>query len=215
MDYHDSVKLCDFTHATRFSNGDDLQTASYGNPAYLSPEILEERPFNPRTADVWALGVCLHVLCTSKLPFILIPTLSSDAHSSNRPQDIQTGKALQNAPPTTSQQQITTQSHSNMDLQNAEDNFTGKLGSLLSPDSTINNNPSAGSSTKQFDVEPLIAPPGLKIQPCPDTFETDPLTLMKKGLDLRVIAPSVNLSQEASELLKGLLHYVLKVMCIF
>jgi len=31
--------------------------------------VLEHRPFNPRTADVWALGVTLHVLLTSRLPF--------------------------------------------------------------------------------------------------------------------------------------------------
>jgi len=31
--------------------------------------VLEQRPFNPRTADVWALGVTLHVLLTSRLPF--------------------------------------------------------------------------------------------------------------------------------------------------
>ena len=31
--------------------------------------MLEHRPFNPRTADVWALGVTLHVLLTSRLPY--------------------------------------------------------------------------------------------------------------------------------------------------
>ena len=43
----------------------DLQ----GSPGYWPPEVLEHRPFNPRTADVWALGVSLHVLLTSRLPF--------------------------------------------------------------------------------------------------------------------------------------------------
>ncbi|ESN95115.1 hypothetical protein HELRODRAFT_143604, partial [Helobdella robusta] len=69
VDHHDCVKLCDLSCATRFCNGDELQTTSYANSAYLSPEIIENKPFNPRTADVWALGVCLHVLLTSKLPF--------------------------------------------------------------------------------------------------------------------------------------------------
>ena len=40
-----------------------------GSPGYWPPEVLEHRPFNPRTADVWALGVTLHVLLTSRLPF--------------------------------------------------------------------------------------------------------------------------------------------------
>jgi len=40
-----------------------------GSPGYWPPEVLEQRPFNPRTADVWALGVTLHVLLTSRLPF--------------------------------------------------------------------------------------------------------------------------------------------------
>ena len=46
-----------------------MRACVQGSPGYWPPEVLERRPFNPRTADVWALGVTLHVLLTSRLPF--------------------------------------------------------------------------------------------------------------------------------------------------
>ena len=69
---NDRIKLCDFSRATHFSNGDALQTVSYSQPPYSSPEILEKKPHNPKTSDIWALGVCLHFLLTSKLPFTAV-----------------------------------------------------------------------------------------------------------------------------------------------
>jgi len=39
-----------------------------GTPYYLSPEILESRPYSFKS-DVWALGVLLYEMCTLKPPF--------------------------------------------------------------------------------------------------------------------------------------------------
>ena len=39
-----------------------------GTPFYLSPEILEEKPYNEKS-DVWALGCILYELCTFKYPY--------------------------------------------------------------------------------------------------------------------------------------------------
>jgi len=44
-------------------------TCRFGTPGHWPPEVLERRPYNPRSADVWALGVTLYVLLTSRLPF--------------------------------------------------------------------------------------------------------------------------------------------------
>jgi serine/threonine protein kinase len=40
-----------------------------GSSGYWLPEVLDRKEFNPRQADVWALGVCLCIMLTSRLPF--------------------------------------------------------------------------------------------------------------------------------------------------
>lgn len=39
-----------------------------GTPYYLSPEMVEGKPYSTK-ADIWALGVVLYQLCALKLPF--------------------------------------------------------------------------------------------------------------------------------------------------
>jgi len=39
-----------------------------GTPYYISPEIIENRPYNFKT-DIWSLGVILYEMCTLKPPF--------------------------------------------------------------------------------------------------------------------------------------------------
>ena len=40
----------------------------YGTPLYLSPELIENRPYNEKT-DIWSLGVLLYELCMLTQPF--------------------------------------------------------------------------------------------------------------------------------------------------
>jgi NIMA (never in mitosis gene a)-related kinase len=40
-----------------------------GTPYYLSPEVIENRPYSLPT-DIWSLGVLLYELCAMKKPFI-------------------------------------------------------------------------------------------------------------------------------------------------
>ena len=40
-----------------------------GHPGYWLPEVLQRKEYNPRSADVWGLGVTLYVMLTSRLPF--------------------------------------------------------------------------------------------------------------------------------------------------
>jgi NIMA (never in mitosis gene a)-related kinase len=39
-----------------------------GTPYYLSPEIINSKPYNSKT-DIWSLGVMLYEMCCLKPPF--------------------------------------------------------------------------------------------------------------------------------------------------
>ena len=39
-----------------------------GTPYYLSPEIVQSKPYNAKT-DIWSLGVMLYELCALRPPF--------------------------------------------------------------------------------------------------------------------------------------------------
>lgn len=39
-----------------------------GTPYYLSPEIVQSKPYNSKT-DIWSMGVMLYELCSLKPPF--------------------------------------------------------------------------------------------------------------------------------------------------
>merc|ERR1711918_8416 len=40
----------------------------YGTPLYLSPELVENKPYNEKT-DIWSMGIMLYELCTFHTPF--------------------------------------------------------------------------------------------------------------------------------------------------
>uniref|UniRef100_A0A3Q2SSL6 non-specific serine/threonine protein kinase n=1 Tax=Fundulus heteroclitus TaxID=8078 RepID=A0A3Q2SSL6_FUNHE len=62
------VKLCDFGFARAMSVSTLVLTSIKGTPLYMSPEIVEERPYD-HTADLWALGCILYELHTGVPPF--------------------------------------------------------------------------------------------------------------------------------------------------
>eukprot|EP01016_Furgasonia_blochmanni_P037671 TRINITY_DN4461_c0_g1_i5.p1 TRINITY_DN4461_c0_g1~~TRINITY_DN4461_c0_g1_i5.p1 ORF type:complete len:639 (-),score=39.67 TRINITY_DN4461_c0_g1_i5:980-2896(-) len=63
-----NIKLGDFGIAIILSHTFDKAKTSIGTPYYLSPEIIERRPYSFKS-DVWSLGVLLYEMCALKYPF--------------------------------------------------------------------------------------------------------------------------------------------------
>ncbi len=62
-------KLGDFGISKVLSGTRSRAKSIVGTPYYLSPEILNENPYNMKT-DIWALGVLLYELTALRRPFI-------------------------------------------------------------------------------------------------------------------------------------------------
>lgn len=63
-----TVKLLDFGFASFYAPKHFLET-NCGSPCYASPEIYDNKPYDPQLVDIWSLGVCLFGMVTGCLPF--------------------------------------------------------------------------------------------------------------------------------------------------
>lgn len=63
-----TIKLGDFGIATVLSNTLEKAKTIIGSPYYLSPEIIDNKPYNMKT-DIWSLGIILYELCALTPPF--------------------------------------------------------------------------------------------------------------------------------------------------
>ena len=61
-------KLGDFGIARVLSKTYDKAKTFIGTPYYLSPEIIENKPYSYQS-DIWALGAVLYEICALKPPF--------------------------------------------------------------------------------------------------------------------------------------------------
>ncbi|XP_055487662.1 LOW QUALITY PROTEIN: serine/threonine-protein kinase 36-like, partial [Leucoraja erinacea] len=62
------LKLCDFGFARAMGLQTLVLTSIKGTPLYMSPELVEERPYDHR-ADLWSLGCILYELHAGRPPF--------------------------------------------------------------------------------------------------------------------------------------------------
>ena len=62
------VKLGDFGIARVLKKIMEKAKTMVGTPYYISPEIVEGRPYSQMT-DIWSIGVVLYEMCALKTPF--------------------------------------------------------------------------------------------------------------------------------------------------
>lgn len=64
------VVLIDFNNMVKCKDGDKITKRELiRNPNYAAPELLMDKPYEPKPADCWALGTILYTLITGRLPF--------------------------------------------------------------------------------------------------------------------------------------------------
>jgi len=61
------IKLCDFGFA-RIIGSESFRKSVVGTPAYLAPEVLNNRKYN-RSLDMWSVGVIIYVSVSGTFPF--------------------------------------------------------------------------------------------------------------------------------------------------
>jgi NIMA (never in mitosis gene a)-related kinase len=62
------IKIGDFGISKSLDQSVMAATAMIGTPYYLSPEMVEGKPYSTK-ADIWALGVLLYALLCGRFPF--------------------------------------------------------------------------------------------------------------------------------------------------
>ena len=63
------IKIIDFGFGIRTPDDVPLKICC-GTSSYMSPEIIRKAEYNGFKADIWALGVVLHVMMTGRFPFV-------------------------------------------------------------------------------------------------------------------------------------------------
>lgn len=75
LDEHGNLKISDFglsalyTGSTEDNSRATLLHTTCGTPNYVAPEVLNDKGYDGRAADVWSMGVILYVLLAGFLPF--------------------------------------------------------------------------------------------------------------------------------------------------
>jgi len=69
MANNSTVKLGDFGSSYHWQDDFEFKLGAVGTSYYCAPEVGPSQPYDPCKADVWSLGILLHVLLTGFWPF--------------------------------------------------------------------------------------------------------------------------------------------------
>ena len=68
LELDNTIKLCDFGVSKQIKKGQLLKDTC-GTPAFIAPEILKEKPYDPYVTDIWSSGVVLYIIVSGFFPF--------------------------------------------------------------------------------------------------------------------------------------------------
>ena len=71
IDNYGRPKLADFGLSKKMLSEHDLSLQFAGSLAFIAPEILSHRPYNPMKADIWSFGVLVYYMALGRLPFAI------------------------------------------------------------------------------------------------------------------------------------------------
>ena len=63
------IKIIDFGFSRTITQKEKLNVFC-GTPSYMAPEVVSRKPYHPKPADVWALGVMLFRIIAGSFPFL-------------------------------------------------------------------------------------------------------------------------------------------------
>jgi serine/threonine protein kinase len=66
---HTRIVIADLTNAVIMPVSVNVVHDQQGSPAYVAPEVLSGRPYDPFKTDIWSLGIMMFVLLTGRYPF--------------------------------------------------------------------------------------------------------------------------------------------------
>eukprot|EP00210_Caulerpa_lentillifera_P002182 g2096.t1 len=82
------IKICDFGLSKSWASPQDAQSFSaVGTVWFMSPEVISrfnqgsDKPYDPRKADIWSLGVILYVMLLGRFPFLSVDSNDDGAAS--------------------------------------------------------------------------------------------------------------------------------------
>lgn len=62
------VKICDFG-VSKLVKAGEIMTEQCGTPAYIAPEVFENRGYEGYASDIWSAGVVLYAMLYGTVPF--------------------------------------------------------------------------------------------------------------------------------------------------
>jgi NIMA (never in mitosis gene a)-related kinase len=69
LDSNNDIKIGDFGLSKLLGSQSDFAYTGVGTPLYISPEMVEEKPYNEKS-DVWAFGCLMYEMATKHPPFM-------------------------------------------------------------------------------------------------------------------------------------------------